>query len=173
MTSHITTIVSVSTSIIDGIILRMPTTIIVNAEIIPVAAATNAPDKAVKPADNITTPAPAAKQPRPNNATAPVRATMTGTKGSRRYAATPRIANVPAIATSPFIIDPQLIFPRIASTPANIVKATDAIIRAAAPLIESFITSKAFDNIINDPPRTAICLPYSSQEIFPIFPRAS
>ena len=158
---------------IDGRILKTPTTIIVNAEIIPVAAATNAPDKAVKPADNITTPAPAAKQPRPNNATAPVRATMTGTTGSRRYPATPRIANVPAIETSPFITEPQLIAPRIASAPANIVKATDVIIRAAAPSIESFIALIAIDSIAKDPPRTAICLPYSSQEIFPILPRAS
>ena len=157
---------------IDGIISRTPTTIIVNAEIIPVATATNAPAKAVKPADSITTPAPAAKHPRPNNATALLIAKMAGITGSSRDPAIPRIANAPAIATSPFIIDSQLIFPRIASTPANIVKATDAIIRAAAPLIESFITSKAFDNIINDPPRTAICLPYSSQEISPILPRA-
>ena len=115
-----------------------------------------------KPVANADTPAPAAKQPAPNNTTAPAKPINPGTTGVINNPATPMTDNAPANVANPAAICPQLRLLIAISCGVNIAIAAETTNNAPAPAILPVIAYIATPSTVNPPANATKPLPISS-----------
>ena len=135
------------------------------------AKAVNPTAKAERPVPAANKPAPTVRTPTPMSANAPLNPKIVGTSGVRTAPATPRTVNAPAIVTSPFAMETQLIAPKILRTGVKTAKAVAATSTAAAPPRVPLIKFSPTASSAKATPIVTSPLAICSHEKFPIFPR--
>ena len=145
------------------------------ATIATIAAAPAAPDidRAVRPTEKASTPAPARSIPAPISVTAAPNASSVGTTGVRIRPARPMTVKAPAKVTRPLAISSHDNCANMDMTGARMAREPATTNRAAAPGRAPTMTSIATAIMVSAPARTVMPLAISSQLILLILRRAS